>query len=221
MLETKTKAILIDMDGTLANSLPVLFDFYNNFMMKFHLEGSPEEFKELILLTIPDVVTLLKQRYGLKLSSEELYDLYVESLEFYYEHKIPLYDDVHPFVEYMFARGVKLALVTSAAPELAEKFLANQRLRHRFDALVTCKNLPKGKPEPDVYLAALRQLEVEADEAIAIEDSSSGLKAAIAAGIPAIWISHNRNELPPTLSQQIFLQVHDWRECLNSLKENV
>ena len=48
-----------------------------------------------------------------------------------------------------------------------------------------------GKPDPAVYLAALRSLEVEAGEAIALEDSPRGVEAAIQAGIFTVAIPNN------------------------------
>lgn len=218
MPPSQIKAILFDMDGTLANSLPKLFDFYCNFMSKFQLQGTPTEFKELMNLSLTEVVALLKERYHLEISKEELYQLYIESLDHYYEHVIQPYDDVHPFIEYATQQEFKLALVTSASAHLAEKFLISQELRSQFHAIITSKNGRRDKPAPDNYLEALQVFNISAQEAIAIEDSTSGLTAAITAGIPTIWLCHNLNEIPQQIQQQLYAIAHNWKECLNCLK---
>jgi beta-phosphoglucomutase-like phosphatase (HAD superfamily) len=59
---------------------------------------------------------------------------------------------------------------------------------------VTADDVPHSKPAPDVYLLAMAQLGIKADEAIAIEDTAAGAQAAVAAGLRCIAIPHELSQ---------------------------
>ncbi|MGI1661678.1 HAD family hydrolase [Palleronia sp. KMU-117] len=85
--------------------------------------------------------------------------------------------------------GWALAVVTNAPPENADAMLSAIGLRHHFEVVVSGEACPRGKPFPDPYLAALDALGVAAAEALAFEDSPSGLAAAVAAGIATVGVT--------------------------------
>jgi HAD superfamily hydrolase (TIGR01509 family) len=85
--------------------------------------------------------------------------------------------------------GLAIALASSSDHEWIDGHLGRLALAHHFDAVVCASTdgLP-AKPEPAVYLEALRRLEVPAHEAIALEDSFNGVTAATRAGIHCIAV---------------------------------
>jgi HAD superfamily hydrolase (TIGR01509 family) len=87
------------------------------------------------------------------------------------------------------AEGWGLAVVTNAPPENAEAMLGAIGLRDRFEIVIHGESCPEGKPHPAPYLAALDRLGVTAREALAFEDSPSGLAAAVAARIPTVGVT--------------------------------
>ena len=86
------------------------------------------------------------------------------------------------------AQGWHLALVTNAMRKNAEAMLAAIGLSDAFACIVIGEECARGKPDPDPYLEAMRQLGVTPDESIAFEDSPSGIRAAVAAGIHTLGI---------------------------------
>ena len=89
--------------------------------------------------------------------------------------------------------GLKLGLASSSPRDWVEGHLARRGLLHHFDALCTRDDPDVGvaKPDPAVYLAALRALGVAAHEAIALEDSPNGVQAATRAGIFTVAIPND------------------------------
>jgi HAD superfamily hydrolase (TIGR01509 family) len=87
------------------------------------------------------------------------------------------------------AEGWGLAVVTNAPPENAEAMLGAIGLSDRFEVVIHGESCPEGKPHPAPYLAALDRLGVTAREALAFEDSPSGLAAAVAARIPTVGVT--------------------------------
>ena len=83
-------------------------------------------------------------------------------------------------------RAIKCAVVTNAPRANAEMMLGALGLRERFPVLVLGDELARGKPDPLPYLTALDRLGAQASQALAFEDSRSGVAAAHAAGIETI-----------------------------------
>jgi HAD superfamily hydrolase (TIGR01509 family) len=86
-------------------------------------------------------------------------------------------------------RGVvPLAVASNTAHDLVVFALETTGLLDAFDAVVTADQVAHGKPAPDVYLEACRRLGVAPSEAIALEDSESGIASAKAAGMTVVAI---------------------------------
>lgn len=78
---------------------------------------------------------------------------------------------------------VPVAVATNAARPIAEVTLRSIGLADLLRVLVTVDDVPSGKPAPDVYLAAAALLEAQPRRCIAIDDTTTGLRAAVAAGM--------------------------------------
>jgi HAD superfamily hydrolase (TIGR01509 family) len=79
--------------------------------------------------------------------------------------------------------GLQVAVVSSSSRKWIVKHLDRFSITGRFDAIVCKDDVGRAKPDPELYLTALRRLEVKPDEAIALEDSKNGIRAAKAARI--------------------------------------
>jgi HAD superfamily hydrolase (TIGR01509 family) len=88
-----------------------------------------------------------------------------------------------------------LAVASSSPRSLIETVLTTAGLRSAFAAVVSSEEVARGKPAPDVYLAAAERLGFPGTACVAIEDSSNGLRAAAAAGFTVIAVP--RPEYPP------------------------
>ncbi|MEM6592945.1 MAG: HAD-IA family hydrolase, partial [Cyanobacteria bacterium P01_C01_bin.73] len=86
-------------------------------------------------------------------------------------------------------QGLKKAVVTNAPRPNAEFMLKTLNLWAVFDPVIIAEELPRAKPDPLPYQHALKQLNLQPENAIVFEDSASGIKAAVAAQIPTIGIA--------------------------------
>jgi HAD superfamily hydrolase (TIGR01509 family) len=82
----------------------------------------------------------------------------------------------------------RLGLASNSPRVLVDQALASAGLTGAFEAIVTSDDVEHPKPEPDIYLLACERLGVSADEALALEDSPSGIAAAKAAGLACIAV---------------------------------
>jgi beta-phosphoglucomutase-like phosphatase (HAD superfamily) len=91
-----------------------------------------------------------------------------------------------------------LGLASSSNRPVIDAFLDGSGLRGCFDAVVSSEEVERGKPAPDVYLAAAAGLRVPPSECVAVEDSTNGIRSAHAAGALVVAIPNRR--FPPEAS---------------------
>jgi HAD superfamily hydrolase (TIGR01509 family) len=84
--------------------------------------------------------------------------------------------------------GVRIGLASNSPRFLVEDALATAGLTDVFEAIVTSSDVEHAKPAPDIYLCACADLGVAPSEALALEDSASGVAAAKAAGLTCIAV---------------------------------
>lgn len=92
---------------------------------------------------------------------------------------------------------MKIALVTNAPRDNVPATLAALGLEDHFDEQILADDVSAGKPDPAPYIAALERFGLEPEEALAFEDSPSGIESAVGAGISTIGIVSTRT--PETL----------------------
>lgn len=188
----KTKALLIDFDGTLVDSLPFLKSLYRQILIDYQKKGSDEEFEKLNGRTLSEIAKYLKGQYGLAVEERELLERYKERLSENYLDEIVIYPKAKLFLAQAKRQGFKLALISSCPKKLIESFLKNENITD-FDAIYGGEDAAKSKPEPDMFLNALKNLKLDADEALAIEDSFNGITAAHLAKLKVIALHNKEN----------------------------
>jgi HAD superfamily hydrolase (TIGR01509 family) len=97
------------------------------------------------------------------------------------------------FVQKGKRRGMRMALVTNAPKENVGAILPALKLQDYFQTVVLAAEVGAVKPDPAPYEAALVRTGVSADEALAFEDSVSGIASSVAAGIPTVGISSTQD----------------------------
>ena len=93
--------------------------------------------------------------------------------------------------------GLPKAVCTSSRREFADKTLKVAGVHDRFEFVLTSEDVQRGKPAPDIYLAAANHWGIEPEEMLVLEDSPIGCQAAVAAGafavaVPAPHASHDQ-----------------------------
>jgi HAD superfamily hydrolase (TIGR01509 family) len=119
------------------------------------------------------------------LPQEQIIRAVVARMEERYRSALPLLPGAVDMVRGLAARW-PVALASSASREIIDLVLELSGLAETFAVTVSSDEVPRGKPAPDVYLEAARRLQVAPANCVAIEDSSSGLRSAAAAGTTVI-----------------------------------
>jgi HAD superfamily hydrolase (TIGR01509 family) len=137
----------------------------------------------------------LRDELGVPLKADEIDRQVVAHLLAGYQHELPLLPGATTAVRRL-ARRWPLGLASSADRPVIDAVLAASGLADCFATTVSGDEVARGKPAPDIYLAAAANLGVAPESSAAVEDSTNGLKAAAAAGMVVVAIPNR--EYPPT-----------------------
>lgn len=174
------KALIFDMDGTLVHSDPVHLRAFVEVLQPEGVTVDDEIYRSTIIGRTNKAIfaSLLPHR------SVEDHVAFADEKEAAFRRLAldlkPL-DGLLDLLDWAEARGIKIALVTNAPRLNADHMLDVLGLTERFPVQITIDQVARGKPDPLPYLTALERLGVRAEEAIAFEDSPSGMRAAKAA----------------------------------------
>ena len=179
------RALIFDFDGLLVDTETVLIDAW----AQMHAEdGIPCDRTRLHhIVGHTDVVHDYWAAYGSEVSRavlEERFRLTIQTLTL----ATPPLPGTLELLNAARAAGLKIGLASNSTHAHVEGHLEHRGMRGYFDAIACRDDVPIGKPEPDVYLAALRMLSVEAAAALAFEDSVPGHVAAHRAGLRVVVI---------------------------------
>ncbi|MBI2045810.1 MAG: HAD family phosphatase [Parcubacteria group bacterium] len=190
-MEKKFQWIFFDLDGTLVDSVPAMYRIYLNFLETFGKIGTKEEFLELNGPALPEIISLLKKRYHLKDSEQSLMTLYKEAIARDYGPSLEPVDGAEETLKALQDNGYALALVTSAFRSMATPFMKERHWERYFKHCIFGDEVAQSKPNPDIYLLALKKTNAARETAAAVEDSPNGILSAKGAGIFTLGFTHS------------------------------
>lgn len=219
---TKIRAIVFDFDGTIMDTESVAYDAFRGIFKEYGLELSLERWAAGIgTWGAFDPYLELEQGLGKPVNRREIEDRYRIS---YSERvkNITLRPGVMKTLDEARRRGLKLGLATSSYRSMVEPHLKEHGLHGYFEAIHTADEVEKVKPDPALYKLAVASLGVRPYEAVAIEDSINGLRAAKAAGLYGLAVPNpltafmdfaEADLVLPSLAEQ---PLGDWLSRLES-----
>src|SRR3954451_14581019 len=182
-------ALLFDFDGTILETEGPSYRSWQELFDEHGLELTLDAWSVTVgALNLVDPVAMLEEALGREVDGDGLRRRRMRrKLELVAEEAL------RPGVEQLIAdarrHGLRLGIVTSASGDWVRRHLTRLHLDEAWDVIVAADGDPeRAKPAPVVYLEALELLEIAADDAIAIEDSPNGVRAAKAAGIPCVAV---------------------------------
>jgi len=182
------QALLFDLDGTLVNNDPIHYQAWREVLTPYNVEIDEDFYKKRISGRLnPDIVKdLLPQLSPIQAEA------FIEEKEARYRNAattIQPLEGLHSILEWAKARNIKLALVTNAPRKNTQFMLKVLGLESTFSVVVLGEDVEVAKPDPIPYQVAIAQLEVSPETAIAFEDSPSGIRSAVGAGIFTVGIA--------------------------------
>ncbi|BAS27872.1 phosphoglycolate phosphatase [Limnochorda pilosa] len=180
---------MLDLDGTIIDTESALYDAWEEVYGRRGAVLPLEEWMRCVG-TSPDAFdpyAYLEGLVGHRLDRRAL-EAEVEQAAAAHLARLRPRDGVVALVEAARREGLGLAVASSSGRPWVERFLEQAGLTAAIDVLATADDVARVKPAPDLYLLALGRLGVEASEALAVEDSPNGARAALAAGLRCVVV---------------------------------
>lgn len=203
-------AFLFDLDGTLVETDSIHFQIWQNKLRAYGLETDRHFYQSMISGRLnPDIVKELLPQLSPEQQAQFIWEKEAEFRQ--------RADALHPLaglielLDWATEQGLKQAVVSNAPKENAEFMLKALGLDNTFTTVVLGDDLPVGKPDPLPYREALARLGITEGEAIAFEDSPSGIRSAVGAGVPTVGVA-STHEPDQLYALGATLVVHDFAD---------
>lgn len=184
----RIKGVLWDMDGTLADTGELHFQTWKQALRRIGYELTREKFKVTFGMNNQGILEALLG----ETPSKELVDRMSKEKEGEYRRMLPghirLLPGVRTWLDWFMEHHIPQAVASSAPPENIDAFVDELKIRSYFEILVSGFNMP-GKPNPDIFLEAARNIKVQPKECLVIEDAIAGVEAARRAGMTCIAVT--------------------------------
>ncbi len=189
-------AVLWDMDGTLVDTEPYWFAAEFDLVESFGGEWSHELARELVGFDLIDAAYFIREHGNVPLPAEEIVERLLDGVVARLHRKIPWRPGARELLADLTAAGVPCALVTMSWRRFVDPIVAALP-RRTFAAIVAGDEVPpgEGKPHPTPYLVGAAACGADPRDCVAIEDSPTGMRSALAAGCRVIGVP-NEVDLP-------------------------
>ena len=185
---TNIAGILFDMDGVLLDTEEAMLQATIRGFADYGVTVQPEDFTPFFGTGSKGYFGGVGEKYGISYSpelSDYMYDKFLEVID----NEAIRYPGVVRELARLHGEGYKLAIASSAAKK---KVLANIRTAGinpaHIDYLVTEDDITRNKPDPEIFLKAAEGLGLSPSQCIVVEDSVSGIKAGVAAGMRCVGV---------------------------------
>src|SRR4051812_18299767 len=180
-------AIVFDLDGVLVDSEQVWDEVRQGVVAGRGGRWRDEATRAMQGMSTPEWSAYLVGSLGAAGPPEEIGRAVIAAMAGRYRAAVPLLPGAVAAVTALADRW-PLAVASSSPPDLIRVVLAAAGVADRFGVVVSSEEVPRGKPAPDVYLAAAGKLGTDPAACVAIEDSTNGLRAAAAAGMTVLAV---------------------------------
>ncbi|MBR4361413.1 MAG: HAD family phosphatase [Ruminococcus sp.] len=183
------KGAVFDMDGLMTDTEKLYLRYWKEAAADFGYDMQNEHVYAIRSLARKYSIPKLKSFFGEDFPTEEVRARRTELINAHIEkYGIDVKKGLFELLDFLSSKGIKLAVATATPRERALHCLEKIDALRYFDAVICGDMIESGKPDPDIYLTAARELGLPPEQCAAFEDSPNGIKAAHSAGCHAIMI---------------------------------
>ncbi|QNE78689.1 HAD-IA family hydrolase [Streptomyces finlayi] len=183
--------VVFDLDGTLVDSEPNYYEAGRRLLARYGVtDFSWEQHTRFIGIGTRETLTVLRTEYGIETPVDALLAgenaLYLELAG----SSTEVFPEMRKLVERLHSACVPMAVASGSSRAAIGAVLAVTGLDAHIPLYVSAEEVPRGKPEPDVFLEAARRLGAEPADCVVLEDAPPGAAAARAAGMRCVAIPY-------------------------------
>ncbi len=192
------KGVIFDCDGVLVNSESISCYALNILFEKQFGIDIGSDYSEIIGTSVSYALEYYLKKNGLTHDNLDL--LAVEKEKEYFKlasRNLESFENCESFIQLLQEKSIKIAVASSGSHEKIEFSLNKTNLLKYFDLRCSSSDVKNGKPAPDLFIYALKKLGLDPSNCIVVEDSITGVTAAVEAGMRVIAFpgSFSENQL--------------------------
>ncbi len=180
-VDPRARGLIFDLDGTVADTMPIHYIAYKNILGKFGIDFTPEVFVSMAGISAVGSFARINEMFGLNLDPQEYGMIKEEEYEKIMHRMKPIAPVVEIIHEYH--GRLPMAVGTGGYRRLAWKTLDIIGLSSFFEILVSSEDITHPKPHPETFLKCAGQMGVDPPFCQVFEDGRLGIQAASAAGM--------------------------------------
>jgi HAD superfamily hydrolase (TIGR01509 family) len=192
------EAVIFDLDGVIVDSEPVWEQVRRQVVAAYGGTWAPDAQRRIMGMSTGEWARYLSAGLGVGLPPERVAAVVVDRMRERYAEHVPLLPGAADAVRRLAARW-PLGLASSSPPALIDTVLDQAELREYFAAAMSTEQVARGKPAPDIYLAVAGRLGHDPDRCAAVEDSTNGLRSAVAAGCHVVAVPRPEYPVDPAV----------------------
>ncbi|XP_039121922.1 haloacid dehalogenase-like hydrolase domain-containing protein Sgpp [Dioscorea cayenensis subsp. rotundata] len=218
------EAVLFDIDGTLCDTDPVHHYAFREMLLEIGYNNGVPIDEDFFVKNIAgghneDIASRLFPDWDHEKAMK-----FMDDKEEYFRKLAPeqlkAVNGLHKLCKWIEDHGIKRAAVTNAPRPNAELMISLLGLTDFFQLVVVGSECERAKPFPDPYLKALEVLNLSREHTFVFEDSPSGIKAGVAAGLPVIGLpTRNPEELLTNAGATFLIKDYDDPKLWSALEE--
>ncbi|WP_323704507.1 HAD-IA family hydrolase [Mammaliicoccus sp. Dog046] len=184
------EAIIFDFDGTIIDTEIHLFNTINKHIKERNEQPIHiDEYKASIGSVSKELDDKILHSLGSEQALKEMFSDHYEGTK-----QLPVKPVVKTLVDYCVENNIKMGIATSSYKAHIMPNVQRLSLDEHIHVIKGREDVSSVKPDPELYIQAAQDLNVEASKCLAIEDTTNGAKAAIDAGMDVIVITHEITE---------------------------
>lgn len=201
--ETKpVRGVLFDMDGVVIDSERLFARFWMASAADLGFPMTYEQALQLRSLRREQGIEKMQSFFGPTANFDEIRAHRIELMEAHIAlHGVDEKPGIRELLALLKEKGIPCAITSSSALAVIRERLGRLGILGDFTALCSGKDVPSGKPAPDIYLAGAAAIGVKPENCLAIEDSPTGLEAAWRAECMGVFVPDQDQPDALTLSR--------------------
>ena len=187
-------SVIFDFDGTIADSMDVWRKIDTGFLGKRGIAVPGDLQEEIGGRGFRETAEYFRERFSLKMETEEIMDEWEEMAREYYSEKVELKPFAETLIKKLAGEGIICSIGSSNNRSLIEICLKKWRLSDYFSCIMTSCEAGKGKPHGDLFLKIAEKTGVDPYRCVVIDDIHEGIIAAKRAGMRSVAVYEPGNK---------------------------
>src|SRR3954470_6420939 len=176
------KAVVFDLDGLMFNTEELYQDVGAQMLRRRGKQFTPELLDAIMGRPADIALQMMIDAHGLESSVGELAAETDEIFATLLDERLAPMPGLMELLEALECAGIPKSIATSSGLDFVADVLGRFELAPRFEFILTCENVGRGKPDPEIYLLAADRFGLLPAEVAVLEDSQNGCRSAVAAG---------------------------------------